>query len=360
MSKKKQDNFFTRLGGWLLGQFARRPKPVWILVTADVLLIALSLVVFALFHHVVPRNEKSVGLVSSRDSVSATPVPDDDEYIDDDAPDDDAPAAILAGDLFAGLRTGDFSNKFSGKFTGGDVVRSGADYQSANINVSISQHEAGEAVYYVADIYVRDISYFVTAFANDKFAKGLRERPSDISARVGGIVAINGDYYGARSDGIVIRNGELFRSDPYPTRDVCVLYWDGVMETYPYGKFDAEAAIDRGAYQAWNFGPMLLDESGHAVTKFNSEVFGENPRTALGYFEPGHYCFVVVDGRQETSAGMTLEDLSTLMESLGCVRAYNLDGGNTSVMVDAYGETVNNPSHNGRMSSDIIAVVDSN
>ena len=163
MSKKKQDNFFTRLGGWLLGQFARRPKPVWILVTADVLLIALSLVVFALFHHVLPRNEKSVGLVSSRDSVSATPVPDDDEYIDDDAPDDDAPAAILAGDLFAGLRTGDFSNKFSGKFTGGDVVRSGADYQSANINVSISQHEAGEAVYYVADIYVRDISYFVTA-----------------------------------------------------------------------------------------------------------------------------------------------------------------------------------------------------
>ena len=29
-------------------------------------------------------------------------------------------------------------------------------------------------------------------------------------------------------------------------------------------------------------------------------------------------------------------------------------------VVDAYGETVNNPSHNGRMSSDIIAVVDSN
>jgi exopolysaccharide biosynthesis protein len=66
--------------------------------------------------------------------------------------------------------------------------------------------------------------------------------------------------------------------------------------------------IDRGAllaeiesgkvWQIFYFGPMLLDEEGHAMKKFNSDVNPVNPRSVIGYYEPGHYCFLVVDGRQ--------------------------------------------------------------
>ena len=69
------------------------------------------------------------------------------------------------------------------------------------------------------------------------------------------------------------------------------------------------------------------------MTQFKSDVQRPNPRSAIGYFEPGHYCFVQVDGRIESSRGMTLEELSQLFADLGCTAAYNLDGGQSSGFV---------------------------
>ncbi|HIT45962.1 MAG TPA: phosphodiester glycosidase family protein [Candidatus Aphodovivens excrementavium] len=53
---------------------------------------------------------------------------------------------------------------------------------------------------------------------------------------------------------------------------------------------------------------------------------------AIGYYDPGHYCFLVVDGRQKNTRGMFLEEMSSLFEQLGCCVAYNLDGGHCSFM----------------------------
>ena len=66
---------------------------------------------------------------------------------------------------------------------------------------------------------------------------------------------------------------------------------------------------------------------------------------------------MVVDGRQEGSSGLELRELAVLMRDLGCARAYNMDGGTTSVMV-AGDRIVNHPSGGGRATSDIIAIVD--
>ena len=87
-------------------------------------------------------------------------------------------------------------------------------------------------------------------------------------------------------------------------------------------------------------------------------IISANPRTAIGYYEPGHYCLVVVDWRGE-SAGITLPDLSRLFYDLGCTAAYNLDGGNSSVMVwqDA---VINDPSGGGRESSDALLIAEVN
>lgn len=165
------------------------------------------------------------------------------------------------------------------------------------------------------------------------------------------IFAVTGDYYGARNKGVVIRNGDLYRDSL--NGDVCVLYADGVMETYQETEFDIQAATARGVWQAWNFGPALLD-NGQAITKFTSAIKGKNPRSSIGYYEPGHYCFITVDGRQEGySVGMSLAELSQVYAKLGCRAAYNLDGGATAEMV-FQGELVNRPYKGGRQSSDII------
>ena len=108
-------------------------------------------------------------------------------------------------------------------------------------------------------------------------------------------------------------------------------------------------------YQTWVFGPALLDENGHAKTKFRSQVQAKNPRSVLGYYEPGHYAFLLVDGRSQSCAGITLADLSQFCEDLGFTSAYNLDGGQSSVLASQSG-AIDNPFRDGRAVSDILAI----
>ena len=73
----------------------------------------------------------------------------------------------------------------------------------------------------------------------------------------------------------------------------------------------------------------------------------DNPRTAIGVYEPGHYILLVSDGRTKESKGLTLYELAEFLQELGVTTAYNLDGGGSSTMV-FQGEIVNNPTTNGR------------
>lgn len=70
-----------------------------------------------------------------------------------------------------------------------------------------------------------------------------------------------------------------------------------------------------------------------------------HPRTAFGLSQDGKTGFlVVVDGRSETSKGMTIKELADLMLSLGAHQAINFDGGGSSAMfVAKKGGIVNKP-----------------
>lgn len=246
-----------------------------------------------------------------------------------------------------------WGSKFPGKFTDGEVIQTGNTYKSANINVTVTMVQENGVTYYLAGIYMTDLKYFRTAFANDEFDNGSETTPA-IAKNNNAIIAINGDYC-SYNKGPVLRNGVLYRDQNY--RDVLVMYNDGTMETYTKDEFDMEAAQSKGAYQIWTFGPMLLD-GGQPMTEFNSSLGKLNPRTAVGYYEPGHYCFIVVDGRQgDYSKGMTFADLSQLFYDLGCKAAFNLDGGQTSEMA-FMGEFANQPYHGGRAVSDILYIAD--
>ena len=247
---------------------------------------------------------------------------------------------------------GPFASKFPDKFTTGEVEKTDTTYKSQHLNITITQGQRGDAIYYLADIYVSDIKYLKTAFAGGKYGGGTASI-ADTLAENNGILGINGDYYSARNDGIVIRNGELYREKVFA--DVLIMNNDGSMATYTADAFDIDTVKQNGAWQGWSFGPMLL-QNGQPMTEFNSNVVRANPRTAIGYYEPGHYCFIVVDGRQPGySEGLAMADLSQLMYDLGCKVAYNFDGGQTSMMVFD-GKVVNKPYKDGRSCSDIVYV----
>jgi exopolysaccharide biosynthesis protein len=236
------------------------------------------------------------------------------------------------------------------------VARTANEYRSANVSVTLTRTERNGVTYYVQDIYVRSVEHLRTALAGNTFGRLITGWTPDLADANRAIGAINGDFYGTGTIGAVIRNGTLYHSQA--DGDVCVLFYDGTMKVYAPGEFDAEQVMAAGAYQAWDFGPGLMTPEGKATGVFDSGIAGRNPRTAVGYVEPGHYAFVVVDGRQPGySNGMTLAQLAALFEELGCKVAYNLDGGQTSAMTFG-GQVVNRPFRGGRTTSDIIYVAE--
>jgi exopolysaccharide biosynthesis protein len=114
--------------------------------------------------------------------------------------------------------------------------------------------------------------------------------------------------------------------------------------------------------QVLAFGPGLIEE-GEITVDENDEVgraMASNPRTAIGVIDSLHYVFIVSDGRTGESSGLTLMELAEVMKSLGCVTAYNLDGGGSSTMA-FMGEVVNSPTTGGsrikeRSVSDIVYI----
>ena len=248
------------------------------------------------------------------------------------------------------------AEKFADRFTDSVTVTENS-YTSPDISITVNEVNEENLTYYVADIYVRDITCFQTALAGDTYGSGFRDSIEDMAVLNNALLAVNGDYYGNTTEGVVIRNGVIYRANPTDC-DVCVLYYDGSMKVMPGSSFSVEAAVEDGAWQAWTFGPALLDAGGNPITAFasTSRITNANPRTAIGYYEPGHYCLVVVDGRGESS-GISLPRLSRLFDTLGCIAAYNLDGGNSSIMVWG-NEVINNPSGGGRESSDALLIAE--
>jgi exopolysaccharide biosynthesis protein len=327
----------------------KRGLPIALVIGIDVAIAALALFIFSLFYFILPRDmgENTVALPTPTKTATvqstANPVA---------SPTDSSSETVTAEPTLT-TDDSDFGASFPDKFIVGDAVQTANSYQSENINVSIEKVQENDVTYFIADIYIKNLECLRTAFAQDTF--GYTDPTDVIADDVGAILAINGDYC-TNNAGPVVRNGLMPRAETYKS-DVLVLGWDGVMSTYSPEDFDLDKLQTDGAWQTWTFGPMLL-ENGQPMTEFNSSVNKRNPRTAVGYYAPGHYCFVLVDGRQDGySVGMTTAELSQLFYDLGCSAAYNLDGGQSSEMV-FMGDFVNEPYNGGRSTSDIVYIAD--
>lgn len=256
--------------------------------------------------------------------------------------------------------TGESTDTSTDAATGSEVADPVVTVTSGQLATS-----GGTATYYVADITLGDITQLRAAFAQNAFGANITEDTSDIAADVGALLAINGDYYGFRSTGVVIRNGVLYRDSP--ARTAAVIYRDGTMDLVDETTTSGEQLLADGAWQTYSFGPALV-EDGVVVAGIddvevdtnvgNHSIQGSQPRTAIGMVEANHYVLVVVDGRSSESSGVTMTELAQLMLDLGASEAYNLDGGGSSTMVDASGDLVNDPLGRGaeRGTSDILYV----
>jgi hypothetical protein len=189
-----------------------------------------------------------------------------------------------------------------------------------------------------------------------------RETTAETYARARAVFAVNGGYFAAtRSESLIISDGALVASGPTRyTRGAFALtngkpevVWPFAVDSTgslfqfkdPADLKDGIKALRSAAASAWHpaqaigGGPVLI-KNGKIRDTSIEEGFGgshllRHPRTAIGYTNQHSLVVVVVDGRQEASAGVTLTELARVMSALGCYEAVNMDGGGSSTMVAA-------------------------
>lgn len=315
-----------------------KKMPLWAIFTADILALGIFLCTFSLFHHVLPKvgDQHGIHIDNPYDTQSESTSTDGTAESTDPKEEPDWYSLFTASPTFT-----DNSYSDSGCYLCFN------EYSYGNGNDKVT--------YYVTEVYVKDVTRIRTAFADDTYGQGIYERIKSMAKRHGAIFATSGDYYGSNETGPVIRNGTIYRAEDTGS-DICVLFYDGTMEMYLKGQYDIDELIEKGAWQSWKFGPALVDK-GTPFAKFNTTSYltQVHPRAGIGYYEPGHYCFVTVDGRQDHSVGVDLKDFAKIFTSLGCTMAYNLDGGRSACCIFR-GEYINSPYKDGRSICDMIFI----
>ena len=231
-------------------------------------------------------------------------------------------------------------------FTPEKVFREREHYSDPDIYIDITTHrdDADTTTYYVANIRIKSLEYFKTALAKDTYGMHIKERTSDICKRKKGILAINGDTYGEQEGGYVVRNGVPLRDTKNLNRmrgttskaEDLIIRGDGTFAVIDERDTSFEEVTAQNPWQVFSFGPALVKNNEVSVNT-NEEVGvalsgNRNQRCAIGMIAPCHYCFVVSDGRNSESSGISLFTLGSIMKDLHCETAYNLDGGGSATM----------------------------
>ena len=152
--------------------------------------------------------------------------------------------------------------------------------------------------------------------------------------------------------GVVVRLDTLFAGVQIPSDGVVLVLpardasrapaaGDTIRWSLPFHGAPARVRELVGGY------PMLLRDGKHVFENTKAIISGfsvtQHPRTAVATLGDGSLLLMAVDGRSESSGGMSLTQLTDFLVALGAVDALNLDGGGSTVMV--VGDSiVNHPS----------------
>lgn len=313
----------------------KKTSALWGIISG--LLIAGYAVFLLLDAFVIPRDIVKVEDIAPDNSLSYT------SKVESDV--SSAESAVSGAESSDVPDASDTSSDQSGDTVNEPVITENS-YTDENISITITSDRRYDTDIYIADIIVKDPSYLKAGLAEGSFGRNVKQKTSEMAVEYGAVLAINGDYYGYRDRGYVMRNGYLYRDKARHDEidDALAVYADGSMSVVKESEVSAEELKDSGAVQIFSFGPGLLSD-GKFTVESGDEVkqsMNSNPRTAIGMVEPLHYVFVVSDGRTSQNIGLSLYELAWVMKDAGCTLAYNLDGGGSSTMWFC-GRIVNNP-----------------
>ncbi|MGN1370647.1 MAG: phosphodiester glycosidase family protein [Aristaeellaceae bacterium] len=253
---------------------------------------------------------------------------------------------------------------FSGGYTPDPNGYTENTYEDASLQVKLEKRDIDGVRYDIAWIKVASPTQLRTAIAGQP-NEVIAEKPGRMARRVNAVVAINGDFYVQRKDGLIYRQGQAFRYVLNPEKDILVIDDLGDLHAFLGGENQTNELLafmqsGRTIVNAFTFGPAIVKD-GQAIplpdsyrTRFDSAV--RAPRTVIAQVGPLEYVFVEAEGRNAISKGVTTDQMGEFMVTLGVQTAYCMDGGNSSILLFNGRYYDSNYAASEREQSDIIYV----
>ena len=214
-------------------------------------------------------------------------------------------------------------------------------YEDDSISVHMETLEQDGVLWRVARVNIASPTQLRTNF----YAKDIKSNKgygyvTKMAAANNAVVAMNGSAF-TRSNKLhsfEIRMKIVRQTKTNKDLDILITDENGDFHVFPKSKGADTFEKDTGheIINAFMFGPALVKDG--EVLKMpkkyaNYAVDAKNPRAAIGQIDKLTYVMVVAEGRTKDSQGCTFQQLADFMGGLGCTQAYNLDGGNSAILV---------------------------
>lgn len=196
-----------------------------------------------------------------------------------------------------------------------------------------------DSTYTFSEVKIAHASQFRRFLSEGKYDSGILHTTTEMSQSVNAVVASSGDYYGYRSIGIVVNEGQVYRERGH-FLDTCYIDDQGdLLFTYAGDytkKEDVQAFVDEHNVRfSICFGPVMILNGEYCVPlDYNSgEINSSYARAALCQMDKLHYVVVTANTEEPNYCMPTVGQFAQRLQEMGIPTAYALDGGQTAAIV---------------------------
>ncbi len=233
-------------------------------------------------------------------------------------------------------------------------------YEDPTLKVAITTGDSNGVLYWIADIEIQDPSQLRTVAAEGFDAKGT-EYGHVLAKRVNAVLAVDGDFY-CYSKGVplTIRQGRTYQNKLSRMRghDILLIDENGdfhCMEN-PTEKQVNNLMKSKKIINAFYFGPILVRD-GEMCQTMNSSIKNDQYSQRVAIAQTGHlkYRVIVTGPHKRGSKAFRFDEWRKFVAGMDDIQnAYNLDGGDSAVLV-FNNKKINDPENtNERPLADII------
>ena len=231
-------------------------------------------------------------------------------------------------------------------------------YEDPTLKVVITADNYEGVLYWIADIEIQDPSQLRTAAATAFDSTG-SEFGSVLAKRMNAVLAVDGDYYCfSRGAPLILRQGITFKNE---TRfgvghDILFVDENGDFHGLVNPKSDEidKLLSEHKIVNAFFFGPLLVN-NGEICTSEDPSLNTFSQRVAIAQIDHLHYRVIVTGPSKRGSKAFQFSAWRAFVASMPDIKiAYNLDGGDSAVLV-FNNQKINDPENtNERPLADII------